>query len=49
MALRAFPLLSPRCAMREGGQRQRGGAAAGLGRAQCTPRDAGRFLTEYRG
>jgi len=26
-ALRAFPLLSPRCAMREGGRHQRGGAA----------------------
>jgi hypothetical protein len=27
VALRAFPLLSPRCAMREGRHRQRGGAA----------------------
>ncbi len=27
VALRAFPLLSPRCAMREGGRHQRGGAA----------------------
>jgi len=26
-ALRAFPLLSNRCAIREGGRRQRGGAA----------------------
>jgi len=27
VALRAFPLLSPRCAVREGGRHPRGGAA----------------------
>ena len=58
MALRAFPLLSPRCAMREGGHRQRGGAA--LARRSLTwgaPDDsvapfawaASMFLIERRG
>ncbi|HCE91376.1 MAG TPA: hypothetical protein DEV74_02400 [Acidovorax sp.] len=31
-ALRAFPLLSNRCAIREGGRPQRGGAALARGR-----------------
>ena len=31
MALRAFPLLSPRCANREGGRPLRGGAALARG------------------
>jgi len=46
-ALRAFPLLSHRCAMREGGRSRRGGAALARlplawGRAECMR--LGRYL-----